>query len=59
MLSSDELVTSVAVESELDAGEFPHKSDMLDLATRFPLLDINDAVIEAVEALHCQPRHAQ
>jgi hypothetical protein len=50
MLASDELVTSVAVETELNAGDFPHKSDMLDLASRWPLLDINDAVIEAVEA---------
>jgi predicted nucleic acid-binding protein len=50
LLSSDELVTSVAVETELDAGDFPHKADMIDLASRFPLLDINDAVIEAVEA---------
>ncbi len=50
MLASDELVTSVAVETELNAGDFPNKSDMLGLASRFPLLDINDAVIEAVEA---------
>ena len=48
--SSDELVTSLAVESELTAGEFPHKADMLALASRLPLLDVNDAVIEAVEA---------
>ena len=50
LLASDELVTSVAVETELNAGDFPHKSDMIELASRFPLLDINDAVIEAVEA---------
>ena len=50
LLTSDELVTSVAVETELNAGDFPHKSDMIELASRFPLLDINDAVIEAVEA---------
>ena len=31
--SSDELVTSLAVESELTAGEFPHKADMLALAS--------------------------
>lgn len=46
----DELVTSLAVESELSAGEFPNKADMLALASRFPLLDVNDAVIEAVQA---------
>ena len=50
LLSSNELVTSVAVETELNAGDFPNKSDMIELASRFPLLDINDAVIETVEA---------
>lgn len=47
---SDELVTSLAVEFELGAGEFPNKADRLALASRFPLLDVNDAVIEAVQA---------
>ena len=50
MKSSNELVSSLAVESELHAGEFPNKADMLQLASRFPLLDVNDAVIEVVEA---------
>jgi len=50
LLTSDELVTSVAVETELNTGKFPNKSDMIELVSRFPLLDINDAVIEAVEA---------
>ena len=50
LLTSDEFVTSVAVETELTAGDFPFKSDMIELASRLPLLDINDAVIEAVEA---------
>ena len=48
--SSDDLVTSLAAETELTAGDFPHKSDMIELASRFPLLDVNDAVIEAVQA---------
>ncbi len=47
---SDELVTSLAVEAELNAGEFPNKSDMLKMASRLRLLDLNDAVAEAVEA---------
>ena len=47
---ADELVTSLAVETELKAGEFPKKGDMLALVSRLPLLDVNDAVIEAVEA---------
>lgn len=47
---ADELVTSLAVESELDVGEFPNKAAMLAFASRFPLLDVNDAVIEAVQA---------
>ncbi len=48
--SSNELVVSLAVESELNAGEFPNKADMLELVSRFPLLDVNNAVIEVVEA---------
>ncbi len=48
--SSDELVTSLAVENELRAGDFPGQSRMLELVSRFPLLDLNDAVAEAVEA---------
>jgi len=47
---SDELVTSLAVKSELDAGEFPNRSDMLALASRLPLLTLNDAIAEAVDA---------
>ena len=50
LMDSDELVTSLAVESELNAGEFPNKTDMLKLVSRFPLLDLNDAVAEAVDA---------
>ena len=50
LATTDELLTSLAVESELGAGEFPNKSDMLALASRFPLLDVNEAVIEAVQA---------
>lgn len=56
---SDELVRSLALESELGAGEFPNKSDMLALVSRFPLLDVNDAVIEAVQpyiANHVMPK---
>ncbi len=44
MDTSDELVTSLAVESELAAGEFLNKADMLALASRFPLLDVNDSL---------------
>lgn len=47
---ADELVTSLAVENELTGGDFPKKSEMLELASRFPLLDLNDSVAEAVEA---------
>ena len=47
---SDELVTSLAVETELYAGEFPNKTEMLELASRFRLLELNDAVAEAVDA---------
>jgi len=47
---ADELVTSLAVEKELNAGEFPKKAAMLELAARFPLLVLNESVAEAVEA---------
>jgi len=50
LMSSDELVTSLAVETELNAGEFPSKAEMLKLVSRFRLLDLNDAVAEAVDA---------
>jgi predicted nucleic acid-binding protein len=50
LLGSDELVTSLAVEAELNAGEFPNKADMLKLVSCFRLLDLNDAVAEAVDA---------
>jgi len=46
----DELVTSLAVQAELEAGDFPGKSDALALITDLPLVDLNDAVAEAVEA---------
>ncbi len=47
LIGADELVTSLAVETELNAGEFPNKTDMLKLVSRFPLLDLNDAVGES------------
>lgn len=50
LAGSDELVTSLAVKSELDAGEFPNKAAMLALASRLPLLALNDAVAEVVES---------
>ena len=50
LTGTDELVTSLAVKSELDGGEFPNKSDMLKLASRLPLLALNESVAEAVDA---------
>lgn len=50
LLGTDELVTSLAVENELNSGDFPKKSEMLDLVSRFPLLDLTESVAEAVEA---------
>ena len=54
MQSLNQIVTSLAVETELNAGEFPNKADMLQMASRFPLLDVNDAVIEAVVTWNCR-----
>ena len=48
--SSDEFVTSRAIEEELNAGEFPKKAEMLEFAARFPLLDLTESVAEVVEA---------
>lgn len=50
LAGSDELVTSLAVKSELDAGEFPCKTDMLALVARIPFLALNDAIAEVVES---------
>lgn len=47
---SDELVTSLAVEAELEAGKFPGKTDALALISDLKLVDLNDAVAEAVDA---------
>jgi hypothetical protein len=50
LAGTDELVTSLAVKSELDAGEFPNKTEMLALASRIPLLALNDAIAEVVDS---------
>lgn len=47
---SDELVTSLAVEAELESGEFPGKADALALIADLPLVDLNESVAEAVDA---------
>jgi len=47
---TDELVSSLAVQAELEAGEFPGKADALALIGDLPLVDLNEAVAEAVEA---------
>ena len=47
---SDELVTSLAVEAELESGDFPGKADALALIADLPLVDLNDSVAEAVDA---------
>ena len=47
---SDELVTSLAVVAELEAGDFPGKTDALTLISKLPLVDLNEAVAEAADA---------
>ena len=47
---SDELVSSLAAQAELEAGECPKQTEMLELLAKFPLLDLNQAVAEAVDA---------
>ena len=45
----DELVTSLAVEAELEAGDYPGKADALALIANIPLVDLNESVAEAVD----------
>lgn len=47
---TNELVTSLAVEAELRAGDFPHRDAALSLIRDLPLIDLDDAVAEVVEA---------
>ncbi len=48
--SRDEIVTSEAVLEELSAGEQPHRADCLAMVADLPLLAIEPAVAETVEA---------
>jgi predicted nucleic acid-binding protein len=48
--SRDEIVTSEAVLEELSAGDHPHPEDCLALLADLPLLAIEPAVSETVEA---------
>jgi predicted nucleic acid-binding protein len=47
---TDELVTSLAVQAELETGDFPGKAAALALIAELPLLELNEAVAEAVDA---------
>jgi len=47
---SDEIVTSLAVEAELRAGDFPHRDLALALIAELPLVDLDEAVAEVVDA---------
>ncbi len=44
------VVTSVAVLNELQRGVFPCRSDAIQLVDRLDFLEINEAVLEIVEA---------
>jgi predicted nucleic acid-binding protein len=46
----DEIVTSEAVFEELSGGEHPHRADCLAMVAELPLLRIEPAVAETVEA---------
>lgn len=46
----DELVTSLAVHAELKAGNFPSRDAALALVADLPLIDLDEAVAEVVEA---------
>jgi predicted nucleic acid-binding protein len=48
--SNFELVTSEAVIEELESGTFPQKSDALAMIQNLPLLDVDEAVADIVDA---------
>jgi hypothetical protein len=48
--SRDEIVTSEAVLEELSAGNHPHRADCLAMVADLPLLAVEPAVAETVEA---------
>jgi hypothetical protein len=48
--SDFDLVTSEAVIDELENGAFPQKDDALALLERIPLLDVDEAVADIVDA---------
>lgn len=48
--SRDEVVTSEAVVEELSAGDHPHRADCLAMVADLPLLAIEPAFAETVEA---------
>ncbi len=48
--SEFDLVTSEAVIEELENGDFPQKSDALALIETLPLLDIDEAIADLVDA---------
>jgi hypothetical protein len=50
MGGTDELVSSLAVQAELEAGAYPNQLEMLALIAKLPLLELNEAVAEAVQA---------
>lgn len=47
---ADELVTSLAVDAELRAGDFPHRDAALALLADLPLIDLDESVAEVVDA---------
>ena len=50
LAGTDELVSSLAVQAELEVGEYPRQAEMLALLAKLPLLDLNESVAEAVDA---------
>ena len=50
LTGGDDLVTSLAVEAELRAGNFPHREAALELIADLPLIDLDESVAEIVDA---------
>jgi predicted nucleic acid-binding protein len=50
LIGTDELVTSPATLAELQSGDYPSKNDAVKLFDQLPLLSLDNAVIDIVDA---------
>ncbi len=58
LAGNDELVTSLAVKSELDGGEFPNKSDIAGSGFSASIAGLERRSRRGGRCVHCAARHA-